>query len=312
MKKYFLLLLLILIFFAFGFSESIKFVSSIEIGSVKKNKKLTKVLFGKKINYSVKPASVFFINDNYLGVTDQIYGKIIILNRKGQIIKKIGRINKMNLQSPVCGSSDMEGGFYISDSQLRLIARFSSSFKFKNFLISDPSRRITGIFCFDKKVFCTDTKNHKVLVISEDGKILVEFGKRGISEGEFNFPTHLTVDNDNIYVNDALNFRVQIFDHKGKFRRMFGKKGKNGGEFSQPKGIAVDSKKRIFVTDVIFDNVQVFNIQGRFLSYFGGPGSSDGEFWMPSGLSIDQNDLIYIADTYNNRLQIYKVVKGEK
>ena len=269
-------------------------------------------MFGKKKINPVKPSSIFFINDIYLGITDQLNGLILVLNRNGKILKRIRKSGKINFLSPVSGCRDGSDGFYISDSSLRLIVQFSEKYKLKRILMSDQEKRITGIAFYNKKLFCTDTQNHKVLVINNQGNTLLEFGRRGSGKGTFNYPTHIIVDEDTIYINDSLNFRIQMFDHHGEFKGMFGKNGKSGGDFSKPKGIAVDSKKRIFVSDVMFDNVQVFDTNGRFLSYFGGPGNAEGKFWMPSGIMIDKDDLIYVADTYNSRCQVFKVVDEGK
>lgn len=303
---------MILFYAVCTFPESVKFVKSVKLEYGNRNGKIAKLLFGKIKTIPVNPSSIFFINDNNIGITDQLNGLVIVLNKKGKILKRIRRSGKLNFLSPVSGCTDRSGGFYISDPSLRLIVQFSERFKFTKILISDQNRRITGISSFEDKLFGTDSQNHKVLVVNSQGKTLLEFGKRGSDKGEFNFPTHIAVDKDMIYINDALNFRIQMFDHKGNFKGMFGKNGKSGGDFSKPKGIAVDSKKRIFVTDVMFDNVQVFDTKGRFLSYFGGPGSGERKFWMPSGIMIDKDDLIYVADTYNNRYQIFNVVNGEK
>jgi len=234
---------------------------------------------------------------------------VVFSDMKGNIRKRVRRAGKIPFSSPVSGCAG-PGGIYVSDSALRIIAHFSNGLKFKSVLFSDPARRVTGIAGFGDRLFCTDTENHEIVIISAAGKIRKEFGRRGIKPGEFNFPTHIAVDKDYIYVTDAMNFRIQIFDHKGVFQGMFGKNGKKGGDFSKPKGIAVDSRKRIFVADIIFDSVQVFDLNGRFLSYFGGPGKEQGQFWMPSGVMIGKNDVIFVADTYNSRLQLFQVTGG--
>ncbi len=296
----------------YSFPESVKFVRSIESGAGRGKGDVANFFFGKKKQDLVRPASVFYINDDTFGITDQLRGFILILDTDGRIKKKISKVRKWSFQSPVSGCSNGSGGFYISDSSLRIIAEFSEKFKFIRILTSNKNMRITGIAFNGNKLFCTDSNNHKIVVFDNNGNVLLSFGKRGREKGKFNFPTHIAVDKDTIYVNDALNFRIQMFDHKGVFKGMFGKNGKNGGDFSKPKGIAVDSKKRIFVSDVMFDNVQVFDLQGRFLTYFGGPGNSEGKFWMPSGIMVNKNDYIFVADTYNSRCQVFKIVDEGK
>ena len=104
------------------FPESVKFVKSVKLGPGSSNGKIAKFLFGKKKIDPVKPSSVFFINDVNLGITDQLNGLVLVLNKKGKILKRIRRSGKMNFLSPVSGCRDGSDGFYISDSSLRLIA----------------------------------------------------------------------------------------------------------------------------------------------------------------------------------------------
>lgn len=307
MKIKFLIFLFLVIFIINLNAETISVLKVINLNGKKKYKNVSDILFGRKKKNLIRPGSIFQLKEGLLGITDQVNGSIVIFDSEGKVKKKILSFKKIRIISPVSGTSNEQGEFFISDSSLRLILKFRSDFKFEKIFVLNIKRRITGINFFKGKLFCTDSGNHEIVVYKMNGKELFSFGKRGSAPGEFNFPTHIAVDNDFIYITDALNFRIQIFDHKGGFIRKFGRNGRRGGEFSKPKGIAIDRKKRIFVTDVIFDNVQVFDIQGRFLNYFGAPGAEKGEFWMPSGIMVDKTDKVNVADTYNNRIQVFKI-----
>ena len=50
-------------------------------------------------------------------------------------------------------------------------------------------------------------------------------GKNGEAEGEFNFPTELRLDGENLAVVDAMNFRVQVLDRSGQLLYAVGKHG---------------------------------------------------------------------------------------
>src|SRR5581483_4574254 len=159
-----------------------------------------------------------------------------------------------------------------------------------------------------KRVYIADTRKHKIFAFDFEGNFLFEFGKRGVGDGEFNFPANLFVDSSGkIYVTD-MNFRVQIFDPAGKFVSKFGSVGTGFGQFSLPKGIGVDSQGHIYVVDSRFNNVQIFDQDGKLLLFFGEFGSSPGQLWLPAGLTIDPQDRIYVADQYNHRIDIYQYI----
>ncbi len=308
MKNLISLILSILLISTFASGETVKLEKIIDLKG-KKKKNIVEVLFGKKPDLLIKPVSIVEIDKGLYCVTDQSNGRIVIINEKGDRKKNISTFNGKNFISPVSCARGNSGGFYVSDSYYRSVIEFGKDLKYKRILISDQNRRITGIYFYLGKLFCTDTQNHQVVIYDLEGKEILHFGDRGSEIGKFNYPTHIVVDTDSIYITDALNFRVQIFDHSGEFVATFGRNGRSGGEFSKPKGIAVDSEKRIYVTDVMFDNIQIFDSSGQFLHYFGGPGSGDLNFWMPSGILLDKAGRIFVLDTYNSRIQIFKVIQ---
>ena len=302
-----MLISFVFFFIAHVTGEEIKLLKTVKIERGEKRSGIADLILGKKERKLFYPAAVFYAGEARTGIVDQVNALVLILNEYGIVKKQIPGFGKTRFGSPVSGCAGGGGNFYISDSALKVIVKYNDPDKFDKVVLADEEMRVTGICYYGEKLFCTDTANHRVIILDDNGVLKGSFGRRGTGMGEFNFPTHICADSGYIYVTDALNSRIQIFDHNGVFIRTFGKNGMRGGDFSKPKGIAVDSKKRIFVSDVMFDNVQVFSFDGVFLSYFGGSGSGDDHFWMPNGLMIDRNELIYVADTYNNRIKIYKV-----
>jgi hypothetical protein len=290
-------------------SQQVTFVKSIDFKKGGEKKNIGSFLFGKNERPMIRPGSFCFMGSQLLAVTDAVNGAVIILERSGTVKKWITRFKGGRLVSPVSCCGDDAGNLYISDSALHKVLQFDKKFHFKKIFISYPESRITGIFFSHGVFYCLDTLGHRVLCFAGDGKLKFTFGRRGTGVGEFNFPTHITVDNQYVYVTDTMNFRVQVFNKAGEFIRTFGKMGRGGGNFSKPKGLAVDMQKRIYIADAMFDNVQIFSINGEFLYYFGGPGHREGEFWMPSDVLVDSENLIWVADTYNSRIQVFKLKK---
>lgn len=292
-------------------ANSVKFVRSIDLRQQPKGGTLGSLLFGRKEVREIRPNSVTRIRHNRYCLTDALSGTVNIIDASGKVIKRITRAGKLRLISPVSACCDDSGNLYVSDSAQGGVVKYDRDYNFNKIFLAPSGTRITGIVYFGGMFFFVDTQNHRVIISDNEGKIRKSFGQRGSGDGEFNFPTHISVDADFLYVTDALNFRIQIFDRKGNFRFAFGKPGRQGGNFSKPKGIAVDSAGRIFVADAMFDNIQIFNSRGDFLYHFGNPGHRDNEFWMPSDIMVDEDDTIWVVDTYNSRVQIFKVL-GER
>ena len=160
------------------------------------------------------------------------------------------------------------------------------------------------------RLFVAETLAHQVVVFDSDGNRLFEFGARGTNDGEFNFPSHLSVSGDKLLVNDNMNFQIKTFSLDGRELAVFGKHGDSSGQFSQPKGVAADSMGNIYVAGATIDRIQVFSAGGDFLLAFGGEGNAPGKFLMPAGIAI-QNDRIYVADSYNGRVQVFQFMGGD-
>ena len=162
------------------------------------------------------------------------------------------------------------------------------------------------------RLYVADSAKHQVLVFSsEDGSLQQTIGRRGDGDGQFNFPTNLTVDRKGrLYVADTLNFRVQVFDAAGVFVRTFGSIGDGPGSMNRPKGVAVDSEGHIYVVDASFNNFQIFDEEGQLLLFVGSGGRSPGEFVLPAGMSVDEQDRLYVADQGNSRVQVFQYLNG--
>ena len=260
----------------------------------------------------LRPYSLYVYN-NKIFITDIGAMRLSIVDVSSGDSYSITKVGKMELLSPV-GVVVYKNRIYLSDSLLsnvfiltmkgKLIAKFKGRLKRPTCLAVDKK---------NERIYLSDTLAHKVYVYDPNGNRLGSIGKRGNRDGEFNFPTHLWVDErSNLYVTDTMNFRIQVFSPDGKFRFKIGKLGKAYGHLEKPKGVATDSDGNIYVVDSINDTVKIFNRKGKLLLFFGEKGTYYGDFWLPSGIFIAK-DYIYVADTYNSRVQVFKYLgSGEK
>jgi len=276
--------------------------------------KMVDWVFGELSIQFVKPMASVTLTDGRLFVADPGANGIHYIDTAKNSYTLLNIANKQTFVTPVALATDGQRVF-ISDSTLGVFvfkkdAQFAVPLK-----LDTPPTRNTGI-AYNKKsqhLYIVDTIEHRINVYNQEGKLIHRIGQRGLGDGEFNFPTMLSIAADGtLFVTDSLNFRVQIFSQDGTFINKFGEMGQGTGGHSRPKGIATDKFGHIYVVDSLFHSVQIFNQQGEFLLNFGAQGSEFGEFWLPTGIFIDsENDTtIYVADSYNKRLQIFQYVGG--
>jgi DNA-binding beta-propeller fold protein YncE len=198
--------------------------------------------------------------------------------------------------------------FYVADSAAGKVIAFDEKAKKIRFTITNELAHPTGLAPLGKdRLVIADSQRHQIVICNLKGEFIAKFGRRGRGPGEFNFPTHVSVDSRNcIYVTDSMNYRIQVFDETGKYLREFGSAGDGPGRFSRPKGIAMDTDGHVYVVDALFDNVQIFDGTGRLLLDWGESGSGPGKFWLPNAIVINSKNEIFVADTYNHRIQLFR------
>jgi DNA-binding beta-propeller fold protein YncE len=253
-------------------------------------------------------------------------GRIYVANFRGSVFSfdftKQEFFKIADLGRPVGLDLDTAGNLYIVEQLNKQISVYDpQGNKLRSF--TDPRiERPTGIAIDHNlgRIYLADTgrsalrsetkQGHNVKVFNMDGELIGQIGKgRGQGEGEFLFPTYVSVDAEgSIYVTDTLNSRVQVFDPAGNYLRKYGERGNAWGMFDKPKGVAVDSFGNVYVADSGWSNVQIFNKQGEVLLFFGGRGPIPGMMKNPTAMDIDAHDRIYVADFINHRINIYRLV----
>jgi DNA-binding beta-propeller fold protein YncE len=279
--------------------------------------KLDALVFGAKPVLMNKPVAIVTDDQNQSYILSQENGAVLKISDK-KTVSLSDKLSKSNYSFPSLISMCLlpGKGLLFTDSYLNQAMLISEDEKkISSFTTSKGLDKPTGI-AYSKatsQVWIIETGSHQISVFDRSGMFIKSIGQRGTETGEFNFPTHLWIDDQGIaYVVDAMNFRIQIFNKEGKFLSAFGKAGDTTGSFSRPKGIATDSHGNIYVADAIFSSIQIFNKEGDFLYHFGSRGTDKGLFWMPAGIFIDKKDNIYVSDSYNNRVQVFQLIKEKK
>ncbi len=270
--------------------------------------RLKRLVGGKEQPGFIQPGGVT-VDQGVIFVADPGAQCLWILKSEAGSFKRVFSAGKENLVSPVAVAVGRDGRLYLTDSYLAKVFVYRNNGELLTTIGEGKLERPAGV-AYDRtsdRLYVADSAAHRILIFSGTGQAIGSIGQRGAGKGEFNFPTHIAVDQQGtLYVTDSLGFRVQMFAPDGQFQAAFGHHSNVSGDFAAPKGVAVDSDGHVYVVDALFETVQIFDKAGQLLLNFGERGIDPGQFWLPSGIFIDANDRIYVADTYNQRIQIFQ------
>ena len=200
----------------------------------------------------------------------------------------------------------------VADADARRLHAFDREGKPVDLPVQPPVLLRPAGLAFDARrgvLYLTDSAAHRIYALPIGGAPR-SAGGRGVAPGEFNFPTHLAVDEQGlVYVCDAMNFRIQVLDPDLRPVRMWGQGGDALGNLPRPKGLAIDREGHVLVVEGYFDLIQVFTPEGELLGIFGGTGNAPGRLWLPGGAAIDGRHL-FVADTFNARVEVFDLERG--
>ncbi len=154
------------------------------------------------------------------------------------------------------------------------------------------------------RLYVADTENHRIQVITQDGRHLFLFGDKRDGKGFLEAPSGVDVFKDRVYVTDSSKNRVFIFTRDGRYIDEFGNSGDKEKEFDGPVGIKA-THGRIYVADRGNHRIQVFSEDGIYQGSIGRKGDKSGELLSPYDVDIDTRGNIYVADTGNRRIQVF-------
>ena len=172
----------------------------------------------------------------------------------------------------------------------------------------DKGKPIGLSFAPNGNLYVADTHYHRVLVYSDAGEIVSEFGEYGKDDGCFIYPTDVAFSGDGrIFVGEyGGNDRISVFDKDGKFLSSFGSFGCDEGQLSRPASLCSDiSKKILYVADACNHRIAVYDFDGNLKKYIGSPGTGIGQLRYPYDLTILKNGDIAVCEYGNNRIQLF-------
>lgn len=244
-------------------------------------------------------------------------GKIYLIDRVSNDILQINLVNSTISPVRAGGQGALltpsgiwiadDGSTYVADLKRKQVVVFDRDNRFMKTIGDSTSlEKPTEVAVYGDRVYVCDMQKHQVVVFDRvTGKMSTAIGKVGEKDGEFNRPTHITVDREgNLIVNDAFNFRIQKFNPAGQFVQRIGTAGNTPGSMARPKGVAVDHDENLYVVDAAFENVQIFNPEGKLLLFFGGAGEQPGSMYLPAGIAIDYVNVPYFQKYADKNFRI--------
>jgi DNA-binding beta-propeller fold protein YncE len=159
-------------------------------------------------------------------------------------------------------------------------------------------------FDADGNLYVFDTMNHRIQKFAPDHTFLLEWGRLGAENGEFDEVTGAVDPRAGlVYVTDLGN-RVQVFDLDGNFLDKWGSTGSGPSKFRKPTNVAVDSQGNVYIAEEDGRRVQKFDPYGSFLDSTGSSGTMAGDFGQIFAIAVDANDYLYVAGYTDNTIQI--------
>jgi len=172
------------------------------------------------------PVALTFANDGTLYVTEILNGhRLLIFGPDGKFKKSVGTAGLVtdanedpeNFQFPN-SVKVFKDQVYVADSNNRRIQVFSRDGKFDRIIVTDGLPRGMDFLArsdeasASDKFVVADTLAHDGTIWSVGGEKVVNFGERGVLEGQFSYPNDLAVGPKNlIFITDSANARVQVW-----------------------------------------------------------------------------------------------------
>ncbi len=239
-----------------------------------------------------------YVTDSGLGavvVFDELAGKLDLWQQADQ---------DESFAAPVAIVRISPDEVLVSDAKLGRIVRLSNTGTPQGSIDAENLLRPAGM-AFDAvedRIYVADSAAHNIKVFSPQGTLVDVLGEPGVEPGQFNTPTHLTLNGEQLIVSDSLNARVQVLTLEGSFVQVIGKRGLYVGNLVRPKGVAADQDGNVYIVESLFDHLLIFDTNGQLLLSIGGSGTAVGQFYLPAGLWIDHRDRIFLADMHNGRV----------
>ena len=174
--------------------------------------------------------------DGLVYVADVGNGRVQVFHPDGTFVRKFGSFGAGGGQftRPYQLNADADGNVYVLDAGSFTLSKFDRNGAFVARFgggaggLSESQTLDHGVAIDgDGRLVLTDDAAAQVLILDRDGRLLDDFGERGVAPGQFQAPCAVKVDrDDNVYVYDCETRLAQVFDRD---HRLLGASGPSHG-----------------------------------------------------------------------------------
>lgn len=137
--------------------------------------------------------------------------------------------------------------------------------------------------------------NSRVVKFDPDGKFIMDWGREGTADGQFDAVHAVAVDaEDRVYVADRNNDRIQVFDKNGQHLNTW-------DQLNFPNHIVITDDQTVWVADNQPVRMVRFNTKGERLQSWDLHGRGPGQFEELHQFSFDSQGNLYAADNILGR-----------
>jgi len=222
-----------------------------------------------------------------LAITSFGSGEVVILDAKGTLLNKAGRIYLSEIQTGMVKVLS-PGGVLTDRIDLSLAVGRPVA----------PGRITIGR---EGRLYVADLRANEILVFDHRGDFLQTLGG-------FAYLQKAGTLDDRIIGLSAYGKAVHLFDHEGGLLLTFGEHGdESERNVSFPTGFAVDAKGRLWIADAFQHRLKIFSLEGVHLFNFGRMEQETGGFFFPVDLCFGDKGMLYVLEKGAERIQIFEV-----